>query len=93
MPSRYRTLVVTAMALLPLAACTSGTSQSPAGTSSEVRTIEVAMSDELRFEPAEFTVRAGETVQFEVTNNGAILHDFFLGDQAEQAEHEEERGA
>lgn len=91
MQFRCRMLAVTALALL-LAACTSGTSQSPAGTSAEARIIEVAMTDELRFEPAAFTVRPGEMVRFEVTNTGAILHDFFLGDEAEQAEHEEAMG-
>lgn len=92
MPSRYRLLVALAGASLLLAACAGGASDSPSGTSSELRTIQVAMTDELRFEPDEFTVRVGETVRFEVTNTGAILHDFFLGDEAEQAEHEEEMG-
>jgi uncharacterized cupredoxin-like copper-binding protein len=91
MPSRYRMLPATVLAVLLLAACSSGASQTPAASAS-ARTIEVAMTDELRFEPAEFTVRAGETVRFEVTNTGAILHDFFLGDEAEQAEHEDEMG-
>ena len=91
MPSRYRVVALTAVLLL-LGSCSSGTTQSPSATSAGVRTIAVGMSDELRFEPAEFTVSAGETVRFEVTNNGQILHDFFLGDEQEQAEHEEEMG-
>lgn len=88
---RSRMLAAAAVAAL-LAACTSGTTQSPAGTSTDVRTIQVAMTDELRFEPDAFTAGAGETVRFEVTNSGEILHDFFIGDEQEQAEHEEEMG-
>lgn len=92
MHSRTRMLAATAVAALLLAACTSGTTQSPASTSTDVQTIQVAMTDELRFEPDAFTVGAGETVRFEVTNSGEILHDFFIGDEQEQAEHEEDMG-
>lgn len=45
------------------------------------------MTDGLRFEPAEFTVRAGETVRFEVTSTGQIVHAFFIGDAEAQAAH------
>jgi uncharacterized cupredoxin-like copper-binding protein len=48
------------------------------------RTVQVQMTDELRFEPAEFTFEAGETVRFEVTNAGAIVHEFLIGDEAAQ---------
>jgi uncharacterized cupredoxin-like copper-binding protein len=36
------------------------------------------------------TVPAGVPVTFVVTNTGSILHEFVLGDEAEQMEHEEE---
>jgi len=52
----------------------------------------VEATDELRFEPAEFTVQAGETVRFEVQNTGQIVHEFVIGDADEQAEHEAEMG-
>jgi uncharacterized cupredoxin-like copper-binding protein len=48
------------------------------------------MTDELRFEPDEFTVQAGETVRFEVANAGAIVHEFLIGDAAAQDEFEAE---
>lgn len=41
-------------------------------------------------EPATFTVPAGVPVTFVVTNSGAIEHEFYLGDEAAQAEHEQE---
>jgi len=48
------------------------------------------MLDELRFEPDSIEVSVGETVTFRVTNAGQLLHDFTLGDEAAQAEHEAE---
>jgi uncharacterized cupredoxin-like copper-binding protein len=60
-----------------------------AGTD-DVRTIAVSMTDELRFEPDAFSVAAGETVRFEVTNEGQSAHEFLIGDQAAQAEFEAE---
>ena len=38
-------------------------------------------------------VPAGEPVTFVVTNTGSIDHEFFLGDEAAQAEHEQEMQA
>lgn len=55
----------------------------------EPRTLAVRMTDELRFEPDAFNVAAGETVRFEVTNESQSTHEFFIGDEAAQAEFEE----
>jgi uncharacterized cupredoxin-like copper-binding protein len=72
-----------------LVACApSGGGGSP--TNQGPRTVQVQMSDELRFEPAEFTFQAGETVRFEVTNAGAIVHEFLIGDEAAQEDFEKE---
>lgn len=81
-------LLTSAGALL-LAACAPGSgAASPADGGP--RTIQVRMTDELRFEPAEFTVRAGETVRFEVMNAGQFVHEFLIGDEAAQEEFERE---
>jgi uncharacterized cupredoxin-like copper-binding protein len=48
------------------------------------------MTDEFRFVPAQFSFTAGETVRFEVTNAGAIRHEFFIGDTDAQVAHEAE---
>lgn len=56
----------------------------------EARTIEVRMTDELRFDPDVITVAPGETIRFVVTNAGDTAHEFLIGDEAEQAEFEEE---
>jgi Cu+-exporting ATPase len=54
------------------------------------RTIAVTTTDALRFSPDQISVKAGETVAFEITNSGALPHEFFIGTQAEQRAHESE---
>jgi uncharacterized cupredoxin-like copper-binding protein len=54
--------------------------------------IEVKLTDALRIEPASMTIPAGVPVTFVVTNSGSIEHEFVLGDEAAQAEHETEMG-
>jgi uncharacterized cupredoxin-like copper-binding protein len=56
----------------------------------DARTVEVSMTDELRFEPDTITVEPGETVRFVVTNTGESVHEFLIGDEAAQADFEEE---
>lgn len=54
------------------------------------RTIEISQFDTFRFEPASVSVSVGETVMFEVTNQGTARHEFVIGDDAFQADHETE---
>ena len=54
-----------------------------------VRTINVDMSDKMRFTPAALTVKQGETVKFVVKNSGKTLHEFVLGTMAELKTHAE----
>jgi uncharacterized cupredoxin-like copper-binding protein len=51
------------------------------------RSIEIGMSDTMRFTPAAITVRQGETVRFVVRNQGRQLHEFVLGTRAELEQH------
>jgi uncharacterized cupredoxin-like copper-binding protein len=62
----------------------------PADSADADRTVEIIASDDLTFDPAEVTVSPGEVITFRVTNDGQIPHDFTLGDEAAQDEHEEE---
>ncbi len=48
------------------------------------------MLDSLSYDPPSVTVQAGKTVDFEVTNEGKLLHEFVLGDHQLQLDHEEE---
>ena len=45
------------------------------------RTIEVAMGDDMRFQPARIEAGQGETVRIVVKNGGAMLHEFVMGDR------------
>lgn len=76
---------VTLAAIVVAAALLGACAQSGADPSG-VREVEVAMTDELRFEPDAITVVAGETVRFIVRNTGATDHEFLIGDEAAQAE-------
>lgn len=52
--------------------------------------IEVTLSDMMKIEPGAMTVPAGKPVTFVVTNTGTVLHEFTLGDAAEQEAHDRE---
>src|SRR5687767_13804118 len=39
------------------------------------RTIEIRMTDEMRFEPSVITVKAGETIRFVHKNSGKVMHE------------------
>ena len=96
---RLARLALIPAAVLLVAACSSGgatpgapsaaTSSAPAASAAATR-IEVTLTDGLKIEPASMTVPAGVPVTFVVTNSGATDHEFYLGDEAAQAEHERE---
>ncbi|HDY99455.1 MAG TPA: copper-binding protein [Pseudomonas sabulinigri] len=59
-----------------------------AGKASEVtRTIEVSMHDNY-FEPENLSVSDGETVRFEITNQGGLVHEFNIGTAAMHEGHQ-----
>ena len=62
----------------------------PADAAEADRVIEIDANDNLTFDASEITVSAGETITFRITNTGNIAHDFTLGDQETQDEHEAE---
>lgn len=43
------------------------------------RTITVEMSDQMRFTPAQLTVKRGDTVRFVVKNAGKVMHEMVFG--------------
>ena len=51
------------------------------------RTIEVSMTDAMRFAPDAITVRKGETVRFVVRNDGRLVHEMVLGTDKDLREH------
>jgi uncharacterized cupredoxin-like copper-binding protein len=51
------------------------------------RTIEVTMSDDMRFVPDRIEVRRGETVRLRVANRGRVMHELVIGTDQELAQH------
>lgn len=59
-----------------------------AGVASKVnRTVNVDMTDAMRFVPEQVSVKQGETIRFVVKNAGKVKHEFVLGTEAELKEH------
>ena len=56
------------------------------------RTIKL-MAMDIKFMPTDITIKPGETVKFEITNDGKLDHEFVLGSAEEQAEHDKEMAA
>ena len=82
MRSRILVLVVSLVLAAVGAACSAG---GPAP-----RTVSVVMHDDMTFQPSTLTVKKGETVRFDVQNAGQMAHEFFVGTQVEQDDHESE---
>src|ERR1700687_22046 len=51
------------------------------------RTVEIDMSDAMRFTPASINARKGETIRFVVKNSGKVKHEMVLGSIKELKEH------
>ena len=59
-----------------------------AGDAAEVdRTIEIRMTDHMRFTPDRLQVKQGETIRFVHRNDGKMLHEFVIGTRTELDEH------
>jgi uncharacterized cupredoxin-like copper-binding protein len=66
--------------------------QKPWGIAGErrgARTVEVRMSDAMRFAPERIEVREGETIRFVVRNAGKVLHEMVIGTPEELKQHAE----
>ncbi|MDO8178909.1 MAG: cupredoxin family protein [Undibacterium sp.] len=57
--------------------------------SATTRTVQVDMSDAMRFTPSSVSAKQGETIRFVIRNSGAIKHEFVLGTEKELKEHYE----
>jgi len=53
------------------------------------RTVRVEMSDQMRFAPAELTVKRGDIVRFVPVNKGKLLHEMVLGTMDDLKKHAE----
>ena len=51
------------------------------------RTVEVGMSDDMKFVPASINVQLGQTVRFIARNRGRVMHEFVIGTVQENEAH------
>lgn len=51
------------------------------------RSIKISMTDGMRFIPDKIEVKQGETIRFEVKNEGKMLHEMVIGTKQERDEH------
>jgi uncharacterized cupredoxin-like copper-binding protein len=59
----------------------------PGEVTKVTRTIDVDMSDRMRFAPGDITVKQGQTIRFRVTNSGRAMHEMVLGTSGELKKH------
>ncbi len=53
------------------------------------RTVNVDMSDKMRFTPSDISIKQGEIISFIIKNSGKVMHEFVLGNMKELKEHAE----
>ena len=59
----------------------------PGNPAKVTRTVDIVMSDAMRYTPASIKAKRGETIRFRVKNTGRIKHEMVLGSLAELKEH------
>jgi len=58
-----------------------------AGDAKGARTVDIRMSDAMRFAPDRIEVREGETIRFVLRNHGKVLHEMVIGTPEELRQH------
>lgn len=61
----------------------------PGNPAKVTRTVEVGMSDAMRFSPDRIEIKQGETIRFHVRNDGQLRHELVLGTMHELKRHAE----
>lgn len=59
----------------------------PGDAKKVTRTVELTMSDEMRFHPASLRVKQGEVIRFIVRNTGEMKHELVLGTDKDLKQH------
>jgi len=85
-------LTALTVAVPALVGCGGGSASigQPAEKAKAKRVIEVRQSDASSFEPKLIVVKPSETVTLQITNTGKRVHEFFLGDDDDQKDHQKE---
>lgn len=84
-----RRLLLGLVALSVLSSLVSACAHPSETTAAADRKVTVFMRDDNSYEPKEIEVRSGETIAFEVTNHGNVVHELLIGSEAEQREYAE----
>ena len=53
------------------------------------RTVDIVMTDNMKFTPDKLQIRLGETIRFRVANQGKVMHEMVIGTAKELAAHAE----
>ncbi len=61
----------------------------PSDPAKATRSIEVDMTDAMRFVPDRIEIKSGETIRFQVKNSGQMAHEFVLGTAQKLRRHAE----
>ena len=61
----------------------------PGVASKVTRTVKMDMTDNMRFNASDLTVKQGETIRFVVTNSGKLKHEMVLGTEKDLKDHYE----
>lgn len=61
----------------------------PGVATAATRTVNIDMTDNMRFTPSNIIAKQGETIRFVIKNSGGIKHEFVLGTEKELKEHYE----
>jgi uncharacterized cupredoxin-like copper-binding protein len=85
---RFTWLTGIGIVVVALAGACSGSAATP--SPAPPTRVDVTLTDAMRIEPDPITAQTGVAVTFVVTNSGQIDHEFMLGDEAAQDEHEQE---
>ena len=95
----FKSIAAMSVALLSFGAIAAGSHAGGHDESDEIgkpgvaakasRTVQIDMSDAMRYSPASVSVKQGETVRFIVRNSGRLKHEMVLGTKKDLEEHYE----
>lgn len=97
---KFNPLLAVLLAVLPVAAIANGNHAGGHGHDSEAsaigqpgklskvtRTVNIEMTDAMRYTPSDIAVKQGETIKFIIKNSGNTKHELSLGTEKELLEH------
>ena len=98
---KLNALIITLFAALPASAVMASGSHAgghdtanpigqPGKSAKVSRTVNIDMTDTMRYTPSSISVKQGETIKFVIKNSGKVKHEMSLGTEKELLEHLEQ---